>query len=258
MFSALTTKVNVPAVVGVPDNVPVAILKVSPGGIVPVGTSQVIGVVLVAVKFWVYDVPTTPPGTVVGVMVGAVVVGANVHDNVTALAAVSGDVFVTTAALPFIVAVNVAGNVCPISAVSVMDAVYCVPPVNGLLPGAHVTGPLVKLPGPVDAPLGAAPVAGAVTFIAVVGIGVKLVAANSRDTVTVLPSVPGFVTFTVASTPLMVAVKPVWNVCPAFAVRVTDAVYCLPSMNVVPPVGDHVIKLTLKLPVAVAPVPMRA
>lgn len=52
-FSALTVKVNDPSCVGVPDSVPVAMLKVSPGGKVPVGASHVIVGVPVAVKAWV-------------------------------------------------------------------------------------------------------------------------------------------------------------------------------------------------------------
>jgi len=103
---------------------------------------------------------------VVGLRVRIATVAGNSNVNVTEFPFVPGDVFDTIALLVLIDPVKPVGNVNPGAAVSVMLAVYCVPPVNGLLPGDHVTVPLVKLPGPVDAPLGAAPVVGAVTFTA--------------------------------------------------------------------------------------------
>jgi hypothetical protein len=43
-FSALTTKLNVPAVVGVPVIAPVLVLILKPGGSAPLDTDHVIGV----------------------------------------------------------------------------------------------------------------------------------------------------------------------------------------------------------------------
>ena len=79
----------------------------------------------------------------------------------------------TVALLPFIVAVVRPVKVYPVFAVSVIDAVYCVPPLKGLLLGLQVTFPLVKLPLPVEAVLGATPATGAVTVIAALVIGVE-------------------------------------------------------------------------------------
>ena len=51
-FVALTVKLDVPAVVGVPVIAPVVAFKVKPVGNVPSVTAHVIGVVPVAVSFW--------------------------------------------------------------------------------------------------------------------------------------------------------------------------------------------------------------
>ena len=51
-LAAWTVKVNDPAAVGVPLNMPLAALSVSPVGSVPVAMLQVIGEVPVAVKVW--------------------------------------------------------------------------------------------------------------------------------------------------------------------------------------------------------------
>ena len=51
-LAACTVKLNEPAVVGVPLNTPLAALRASPAGSVPVAMLQVIGVVPVAVKVW--------------------------------------------------------------------------------------------------------------------------------------------------------------------------------------------------------------
>ena len=49
-FAALTEKLNVPIVVGVPEITPVVAPKVRPAGITPLDIDQVIGVVPVAVS----------------------------------------------------------------------------------------------------------------------------------------------------------------------------------------------------------------
>jgi len=141
-----------------------------------------------------------PLGTVAGVITGIVAVAANWSATVTVLPGAP----VTVALLPLIVAVNPAEKVCPLSAVSVTLAVYCVAAANGLLLGAHVTAPISKLPVPVAAVLGVAPVAGAVTVIAAVMIGAKVVAANVNDNVTAVP----VLLVTVAFCPFIVAAKP--------------------------------------------------
>ena len=244
--------VKLPAVVGVPDNTPPAV-RFIPGGRVPV-CDHVIGAVPVAAKVKLYTVPTVPFGGAPEVIVGAIgaaAVAGNSHVSVTAFAFVFGDVFVIVALLVLIVPVKVAGNVCPVCAVNVTDAVYCVLAANGLLAGDHVTALILKLPVPVAVVLGAAPITGAVTFIAALFIGAGAVAANCHVSVTALPAVPGFVTFTVAVLPLIVPLKPVGNVNPPFAISVTLAVYCwLPVNGLL--TGAHVTAPTAKLPVPVA------
>lgn len=69
---AWTLKVNPPAVVGVPLSTPL-LLKVSPAGSVPLATLHVIGELPIAVKLWLYALPTVPPAGVLLVMVGATV-----------------------------------------------------------------------------------------------------------------------------------------------------------------------------------------
>ena len=54
-FVALTVKLNVPAVVGVPDITPVDAFKLRPAGNVRAEISQVIGAVPVAASLWLYD-----------------------------------------------------------------------------------------------------------------------------------------------------------------------------------------------------------
>ena len=51
-LAAWMVKVNAPAVVGVPFNIPLAALRVRPAGKVPEATLQVMGVVPLAVKVW--------------------------------------------------------------------------------------------------------------------------------------------------------------------------------------------------------------
>ena len=51
-FVALTLKLNVPVVVGVPVIAPVVVFKTKPVGNLPLETDQVIGVVPVAVNVW--------------------------------------------------------------------------------------------------------------------------------------------------------------------------------------------------------------
>ena len=66
---ALTVKLDVPAVVGVPEITP-AVERVKPPGNVPVSTLHVIGVSPVAASVWLYAVPTVPLGNDAVVMVG--------------------------------------------------------------------------------------------------------------------------------------------------------------------------------------------
>ena len=51
-LAACTVKLNVPAAVGVPFNIPLAALRVRPAGKLPKATLQVMGVVPLAVKVW--------------------------------------------------------------------------------------------------------------------------------------------------------------------------------------------------------------
>ena len=69
-LAALTVKLDVPAVVGVPEMAPAESVK--PPGNTPVSMLHVIGVVPVAVNVWLYAVPTVPPGNAVVVIVGEV------------------------------------------------------------------------------------------------------------------------------------------------------------------------------------------
>ena len=48
----LTVKLNVPAVVGVPEIMPVDVFKLRPGGRLPLEIAHVIGVIPVALRFW--------------------------------------------------------------------------------------------------------------------------------------------------------------------------------------------------------------
>jgi len=185
-------KVKLPAVVGLPDNTPAA-LRLNPGGkSAGTTTSHVIGAVPVAEKAKLYAVPTVPFGGAPDVMVGAtsaVPVCANCHDSVTELAFVPGNVTFTVAALPFIVPANPVGNVCPVSAINVMDAVYTVLAANVVpVNGDHVTALAVKFPVAVAAFDLIAPVNGVCTFvIAALFIGAGAVDGNWNDNVTALP-----------------------------------------------------------------------
>ena len=73
-FAALTVKLNVPAVVGVPEITP-PLERLKPPGRVPLSMSQVIVASPVAVSCSLYAVPTVPSGNVVVVIVGALPIG---------------------------------------------------------------------------------------------------------------------------------------------------------------------------------------
>ena len=51
-LAAWTTKLTLPAAVGVPLNTPLLALSVRPGGVVPLAMVQLMGVVPLAVKVW--------------------------------------------------------------------------------------------------------------------------------------------------------------------------------------------------------------
>ena len=80
-FRARTVKVNVPASVGVPVIVPVAVLRVKPPGKAPTVMLHVIGAVPVAVSVSVYAVPTVPWSSVCAGIVGATTGAAIVMDS---------------------------------------------------------------------------------------------------------------------------------------------------------------------------------
>lgn len=61
-FVALIVKLNVPAVVGVPEITPVVPFMLKPLGKLPLSSDQVIGVVPVALSAWLYAAPAVPPG----------------------------------------------------------------------------------------------------------------------------------------------------------------------------------------------------
>jgi len=69
---ALTVKLDVAAVVGVPEIMPVVSARFKPVGNVPLSRLQVMGVVPVAANVWLYAVPVVPLGNDVVVIVGAV------------------------------------------------------------------------------------------------------------------------------------------------------------------------------------------
>ena len=69
-FVALTEKLNVPIVVGVPEMTPVVSFKLRPAGSVRLEIDQVIGIEPVASSVWLYDCPTMPPGRAVVVTAG--------------------------------------------------------------------------------------------------------------------------------------------------------------------------------------------
>jgi hypothetical protein len=79
-LAALTVKLNVFAVVGVPEITP-AVERLKPVGNAPESMLHVIGVSPVAVSVWLYAVPTEPPANVVVVIVGATGAGAIVIEN---------------------------------------------------------------------------------------------------------------------------------------------------------------------------------
>jgi hypothetical protein len=67
---ASTEKLYVPAVVGVPEIVPL-LSRFKPAGNAPLSKLHVIGVSPLALSDWLYDVPTVPPGNVEVVILGA-------------------------------------------------------------------------------------------------------------------------------------------------------------------------------------------
>ena len=72
LLVALTVKVDGPAVVGVPEIVPVDALRLKPAGNEPLLTLHVMGVSPAAESVWLYAVPTVPLGNDVVMIVGAV------------------------------------------------------------------------------------------------------------------------------------------------------------------------------------------
>ena len=76
MFSALTTKLNVPGCIGVPEITP-AFERVKPFGKLPPVILHVMGVVPAACNVWLYATPTVPFGRVVVVIVGGASVAGN-------------------------------------------------------------------------------------------------------------------------------------------------------------------------------------
>ena len=77
LLPAFTVKVNVPAVVGVPEMVLPE--RVKPAGRLPLSMLQVMGAAPVAARVWLYASPTLPPDRVVVVMAGFS--GAETPDN---------------------------------------------------------------------------------------------------------------------------------------------------------------------------------
>jgi hypothetical protein len=69
---ALTVKLAVSATVGVPEITPVEELSNNPAGRFPLLIDHVIDVSPVAVRVWLYAVPTVPPGREAVVIVGGV------------------------------------------------------------------------------------------------------------------------------------------------------------------------------------------
>jgi hypothetical protein len=69
-FEAVTVKLYVPVVVGVPEITPVVVLRDRPAGNSPSDTLHVMGSVPVAARVCLYDVPTVPPGNDVVVILG--------------------------------------------------------------------------------------------------------------------------------------------------------------------------------------------
>ena len=72
LFSALTVKLAVPAVVGVPLISPVVSSSVRPSGRAPPLMLHLMGVVPLAVRVWLYASPTLPSGSVSVMILGAV------------------------------------------------------------------------------------------------------------------------------------------------------------------------------------------
>ena len=69
-FVALTVKLDVPAVVGVPVIAPVVPFKFKPVGRLPLAIAHVIGVVPVALSVWLYALFAVPSGSEAVVIVG--------------------------------------------------------------------------------------------------------------------------------------------------------------------------------------------
>ena len=66
---AVTLRLNVPASVGVPLKVAVAVSKVRPAGNVPVRTTEYGAIPPTLANVWLYAAPTAPAGSVAGVRV---------------------------------------------------------------------------------------------------------------------------------------------------------------------------------------------
>ena len=69
-FVAITENPNVASIVGVPEITPVVEFKFKPSGSLPLPIDQVIGVVPLALRVWLYDVPIIPPGKLGVVIIG--------------------------------------------------------------------------------------------------------------------------------------------------------------------------------------------
>jgi hypothetical protein len=89
LFDALTVKLAVPAVLGIPEIMPVLASRDKPFGSAPLSRLHVMGAVPVAVNVWLYAVPTVPFGKSVAAIAGAVPlggIGSKFAVTVTALA----------------------------------------------------------------------------------------------------------------------------------------------------------------------------
>ena len=69
LFSALTVNLAVPSAVGVPLISPESLFRLRPAGRLPLSMLHVIGTVPVAIRVWLYALPTLPSGSLSVVMV---------------------------------------------------------------------------------------------------------------------------------------------------------------------------------------------
>jgi len=182
LLVALTEKLNVAAVVGVPLITPLVVFKLRPPGRLPLAIAHVIGAVPVAARVWLYAVPTVPAGKE-----AVVIVGANGAELMTMLSAL---VAFPALLVALIVKLDVAAVV----------GVPLITPVAGVK-----LRPVGRLPTDIAHVIGAVPVAARVWLYAVPTVpagkeAVVIVGATGAELITMLSALVAFPALFVALT----------------------------------------------------------